>query len=151
MNSICFYFQVHQPYRLKNYKIFDIGKNHDYFDDALNKKIMQKVARKCYLPTNNLMLNLIHKYKDKFKISYSITGTALEQFKKYAPDVLKSFVALAKTGNVEFLSETYYHSLSFLYSKPEFVEQVNKHKNEIKKLFGQTPKIFRNTELIFNN
>ena len=151
MKNICFYFQVHQPYRLRDYKIFDIGKNHDYFDEALNKKIMQKVARKCYLPTNNLMLKLIHKYKDKFKISYSITGTAIEQFKNYAPDVLKSFVQLGKTGNVEFLSETYYHSLSFLYSKPEFIEQVNKHRSVIKKLFGQTPKIFRNTELIYNN
>jgi len=151
MKNICFYFQVHQPYRLKKYTIFDIGKNHDYFDDSLNRKIMQKVAKKCYLPTNNLMLRLIKKHKGKFKITYSITGVALEQFEKYAPDVLKSFKDLAKTGCVEFLSETYYHSLAFLYSKQEFKEQVQMHRELIKKLFNQTPKVFRNTELIYNN
>jgi alpha-amylase len=151
MKSVCFYFQVHQPYRIKKYRIFDIGKDHDYFEDDLNRKIMEKVARKCYLPTNNLMLKLIHDHKGKFKISYSITGTALEQFEKYSPDVLQSFKDLAKTGCVEFLSETYFHSLSFLYSKPEFKAQVEMHRQKIKKLFGQEPVIFRNTELIFNN
>ena len=151
MKSICFYFQVHQPYRLKKYTVFDIGKSDEYFDVKLNREIMQKVAKKCYLPTNNLMLNLIKKHNGKFKISYSITGTALEQFEKYCPEVLESFKELAKTGCVEFLSETYYHSLSFLYSKEEFKEQVELHKKKIKELFGQTPKVFRNTELIYNN
>ena len=136
MKSICFYFQVHQPFRLKQYKVFDIGKSTDYFDDTLNAKIMQKVAKKCYLPTNNLMLNLIKKHKGKFKIAYSITGTALDQFEKYAPDVLQSFIELSKTGCVEFLSETYYHSLSFLFSKKEFKEQVELHKKKIKELFN---------------
>jgi alpha-amylase len=151
MKNICFYFQVHQPYRLRNYKIFDIGKNHDYFDDELNRKIMLKVAKKCYLPTNNLMLNLINKHKGKFKISYSITGTALKQFEEYAPEVLKSFIELSKTGCVEFLSETSHHSLSFLFSKEEFYEQVELHKKMVLKYFKQEPKIFRNTELIFMN
>ncbi len=151
MKSVCFYFQVHQPYRLKKYTVFDIGKSKDYFDEQLNKKIMQKVAKKCYLPTNNLMLNLINKYNGKFKLSYSITGTALEQFEKYAPEVLESFKELAKTGSVEFLSETYYHSLSFLYSKEEFKDQVDMHRKKIKELFKQNPEIFRNTELIYNN
>lgn len=112
---------------------------------------MQKVAHKCYLPTNNLMLSLIKKHKGKFKIAYSITGTAIEQFSKYSPDVLKSFIELSKTGCVEFLSETYYHSLSFLYSKQEFRQQVELHKQKIIKLFNQTPQVFRNTELIYNN
>jgi alpha-amylase len=151
MKSLCFYFQVHQPYRLKKYKIFDIGKSDEYFDDVLNKKIMQKVAKKCYLPTNNLMINLIKENQGRFKIAYSITGIALEQFEKYCPDVLKSFKELARTGCVEFLSETYYHSLSFLYSKEEFREQVEMHRKKVKELFNQTPKTFRNTELIFNN
>ncbi|MFH2020139.1 MAG: glycoside hydrolase family 57 protein [archaeon] len=151
MKSICFYFQVHQPFRLKRYRIFDIGKDHEYFDDALNRKIMQKVAKKCYLPTNNLMLSLIKKHNGNFKISYSITGTALEQFEAYAPEVLDSFVELSRTGCVEFLSETYYHSLSFLFSKQEFKEQVMLHQQKIKELFGQEPKVFRNTELIYNN
>jgi alpha-amylase len=151
MVNICFYFQVHQPYRLKNYTLFDIGQNKNYFDNKKNKEIANKVATKCYLPMNNLLLKLIKKYKNKFKVSFSISGTALDQFEEYAPKVIKSFKELVKTGQVEFLNETYYHSLSFLYSKEEFKEQVIMHKNKIKKLFGVTAKAFRNTELIFNN
>jgi len=149
MVSVCFYFQVHQP--LRNYSIFDIGKNTNYFDEKKNKEIMQKVAGKCYLPTNKIMLDLINKHDGRFKISYSISGVALEQFEKYAPEVLDSFMDLNDTGCVEFLNETYYHSLSFLYSKEEFREQIMMHKKKIKTLFGQKPQVFRNTELIFNN
>ncbi|MBU0471670.1 MAG: glycoside hydrolase family 57 protein [Nanoarchaeota archaeon] len=149
--KICLYFQVHQPYRLANYKVFDIGNHSNYFDEKNNKEIMQKVAKKCYIPTNKLLLKLINTYGDKFKIAFSVTGVALEQFEKYAPEVLDLFKQLADTGNVEFLSETYYHSLSYIYSKEEFKSQVLKHANKIKSLFGQDPKIFRNTELIFNN
>lgn len=152
--NVCFYFQVHQPYRMARYRIFDVGHNSNYFDDHKNKEILDKVAKKCYLPTNKLMLELINKYKNndrQFKISYSITGTALEQFKKCSPEALQSFQKLAETGNVEFLSETYYHSLSYLYSKHEFKEQVKMHASLIKELFSQEPKVFRNTELIFNN
>ncbi len=154
MVSVCFYFQVHQPHRLKNYKVFDIGKNHDYFDDRTNQEICRKVADKCYLPANRLMLRLINRHKSKdrqFKIAYSISGTAIDQFEKYSPEVIESFQHLNETGCVEFLSETYYHSLSFLKSKKEFSHQVNLHKRKMKDLFGVSPKIFRNTELIFNN
>ena len=151
MVSVCFYFQVHQPFRLRNYSVFDIGKNTNYFDEKKNKEIMQKIAGKCYLPTNKTMLDLINKHDGKFKISYSISGVALEQFEKYAPEVLDSFMDLSDTGCVEFLNETYYHSLSFLYSKEEFKEQVIMHKKKIRTLFGQKPQVFRNTELIFNN
>jgi len=151
MVSVCFYFQVHQPYRLRRYSIFDIGKNHNYFDEHKNRAIMEKVSKKCYLPTNNLILELINKTDGKFKVSYSITGTALEQFEKYAPEVLESFKELSKTGCVEFLNETYYHTLAYLYSKEEFIRQLNLHKKKIKELFNQNPKIFRNTELIYNN
>ncbi|MFH0875850.1 MAG: glycoside hydrolase family 57 protein [archaeon] len=151
MPDICFYFQVHQPYRMKKYKIFDIGKKESYFDDQKNKEIMQKVTRKCYLPTNNLMHKLIKENNGRFKISYSITGSAIEQFEKYAPEVIRSFKDLADTGCVEFLSETYYHSLSFLYSKEEFVRQVMMHKQKMVELFNARPTVFRNTELIFNN
>ena len=149
MASVCFYFQVHQPYRLRNYTIFDTGS--DYFDDAKNAQICRKVAHKCYLPANQLMLELIRKYNGRFRISYSITGCLLEQLQLYAPDVLRSFQELAETGCVEFLGETYYHSLSSLYSYNEFVEQVKAHRRTIQRFFGQTPKIFRNTELIYNN
>ena len=151
MTSICFYFQVHQPFRIKNYSFFDIGKSISYEDDEKNEEILNKVANKCYLKTNQKMLELIERHQGKFKISYSISGTAIEQFEKYRPDILQSFIDLANTGCVEFLAETYSHSLSFVYSKNEFVRQVKKHGKMIKKYFNQEPKIFRNTELIYNN
>jgi alpha-amylase len=151
MVSVCFYFQVHQPYRVRKYSVFDIGKNHNYFDEKKNKEIMQKVAKKCYLPANKVMLELIKKHKGKFKISYSISGTAIEQFEKYCPEVLESFKKLVKTGHVEILAETYYHSLAYLYSKKEFDEQVKMHAKKIKKVFGVIPNVFRNTELTCNN
>jgi alpha-amylase len=149
MASVCFYFQVHQPARLRRYNIFDSGDN--YFDDYKNAEICRKVANKCYLPANRLMLELIRRYRGKFKISYSITGVLLEQLERFAPEVLHTFKQLAATGCVEFLCETRYHTLSFLYSKNEFVEQVKEHRELIKHHFGQTPRIFRNTELIYNN
>lgn len=151
MVSVCFYFQVHQPFRMRRYSVFDIGNNSNYFDESKNREVCLKVARKCYIPANNTILELIKKHNGKFRVSYSITGVALEQFEKYAPQVIDSFKELAATGCVEFLSETYFHSLSYLYSKEEFKEQVEMHKKKIKELFGVTPKVFRNTELIFNN
>ena len=151
MVTVCFYFQVHQPRRLRPYSIFDVGNNQNYFDDKKNEEICKKVANKCYIPANKLMLELIKKHNGKFRISYSITGTALEQFEKYSPEVIDLFRELAKTGCVEFLSETYYHSLSFLYSKEEFREQIELHRKKIKELFNYEPKVFRDTELIYNN
>ncbi len=151
MINLVFYFQVHQPYRIKNFSVLDIGKGKDCFDDELNAEVMRKVANKCYLPTNKLLLKLIDKYEGKFKVSFSITGTAIEQFRKYAPEVLYSFRDLAKTNCVEFLGETYYHSLSFLYDKNEFIDQVRMHRETIKKEFGFSPITFRNTELIYQD
>jgi alpha-amylase len=149
MPSVCFYFQVHQPMRLRHYTVFD--DDNRYFDDAKNAAICRKVAGKCYLPANRMLLKLIHKHEGRFKIAYSLTGTLLDQLERFAPEVLSTFHALAATGCVEFLAETYYHSLSFLYSRQEFVEQVNKHVATMENLFGQTPTVFRNTELIYNN
>ncbi len=151
MPSICFYFQVHQPFRIRNYSFFDIGNDHFYEDEKANKEIMHKVADKCYIKTNAKMLELIKRHNGKFRISYSISGTAIEQFERFRPDVLASFVELAETGCVEFLSETYSHSLSFIYSREEFKRQIDKHRRVIKKYFNQEPTVFRNTELIFNN
>ena len=155
MPSVCFYFQVHQPYRIKHYRVFDIGHDSAYFNDNSendlnNRRILEKVARKSYLPANRTILELIKKHP-KFKVSYSLSGVLLEQLEKFSPETLQSFQDLAKTGNVEFLSETYYHSLSFLYSPEEFRTQVKLHRKKIKELFGQEPKVFRNTELIYNN
>jgi len=149
MASVCFYFQVHQPYRLRPFTIFDTGS--DYFDDYKNEAVLRKVAQKCYLPSNSLLLELINQYEGRFRISYSITGTLLEQLQKYAPEVLVSFQSLARTGCVEFLAETYYHSLSSLFSPQEFISQVKMHIAAIENLFGQTPRVFRNTELIYSN
>lgn len=151
MPSVCFYFQVHQPFRIKNYSFFDIGRDSFYENDKLNREVLDKVSEKCYLKTNQKMLELIKRHNGKFRISYSISGVAIEQFERYRPDVLQSFIDLANTGCVEFLAETYYHSLSFIYSKEEFKRQVKKHEEKIQKYFGQTPKVFRNTELIYNN
>ena len=149
MSSLCLYFQVHQPYRLRRYSVFDSGSH--YFDDDANGRIMAKVAEKCYRPANALMLELIERYQGRFRIAYSITGVAVEQFQRYAPDVLESFKALARSGCVEFLGETYHHTLSFLYSKREFLEQVSMHREMVEEQFGQTPVVFRNTELIYND
>jgi len=149
MASVCFYFQVHQPYRLKHFTVFD--KSYNYFDERKNAAVCRKVANKCYLPANRLLLDLIRRYKGRFRIAYSITGVLLEQLLSYSPEVISTFDALAQSGCVEFLAETYYHSLSFLYSHDEFVEQVKKHIETIDYFFGQKPRIFRNTELIYNN
>ncbi len=149
--SICLYFQVHQPARLRLYRFFDIGKDSHYYDDFANRTILRRVAQKCYLPMNALLLELIEANKGAFKVAFSISGTVLEQFDRYAPEVIESFRKLAQTGCVEFLSETYYHSLAALASETEFKAQVEKHKAAIQHYFGVTPKAFRNTELIYSD
>lgn len=151
MRYICFYFQVHQPFRLKNYHFFDIGEDHYYWDDYANRSIMRKVSEKCYLPTNRLFLELINKHEGKLKISYSLSGTFIDQMELYAPDVLKTFQDLAQTGCVEFLSETYSHSLAALKSRTEFEAQIKAHDKKIIEYFGQTPTVFRNTELVYSD
>ena len=151
MKTVNLYFQVHQPWRLKVYRFFNIGKDHNYLDDFTNRAIMQKVARQCYLPMNALLLKLIKENKGAFKCSFSITGSAVEQFRAYCPEVLDSFRALAETGCVEFLAETYSHSLASLSSKEDFVEQVKLHSKMIKEEFGKKPVAFRNTELIYSD
>jgi alpha-amylase len=149
------YFQVHQPLRVKKYRVFDVGLDHDYFNDGSetnlnNKKILNKVSEKSYLPANELILKLLKKYP-QLKLSYSLSGVAIEQMEMFMPKVLNSFKKLVKTGQVEILSETYYHSLSFFYSRAEFESQVKLHRDKIKKVFGVTPKVFRNTELAYSN
>ncbi|MBI5010122.1 MAG: polysaccharide deacetylase family protein [Bacteroidia bacterium] len=149
--AICFYFQVHQPFRLKRYRFFDLGNDHYYYDDYSNESIMRKIANKCYLPANKILLDLIEKHKGKFKVTFSITGIAINQFRLYAPEVLESFRKLADTGMVEFLAETNAHSLASLKSRSEFEFQVNQHKEMVKKHLGVEPTSFRNTELIYSD
>jgi alpha-amylase len=148
--TVLFYFQVHQPRRLRSVKFFDIGAEPSIFNDSLNKEIIQKVARACYLPANAMLLKLINKHP-KVKVAFSISGVAIDQFAEYAPEVLDSFKALADTGSVEFLAETYYHSLACMMPGHEFEIQVLKHSELIEKHFGKRPTVFRNTELIYSD
>lgn len=150
MVSACLYFQVHQPYRLNRYRVFDIGNSSIYFDEQKNREILNKVAAKCYLPANKVMRELLESHPE-FRVAFSFSGVLLEQLEKYNTDALQSFQDLVDTGRVEILDETYHHSLSFLFSKEEFREQVLLHRKKIQQLFGQTPRIFRNTELVYNN
>ncbi len=151
MKTICLYFQVHQPFRFRTYRFFDIGNHHYYYDDYTNDSIMLKIAQSCYLPTNELLLRLLKKHEGRFKVAFSISGVAIKQFQLYAPEVIDSFKQLADTGQVEFLAETYAHSLVSLKDGEEFQRQVKLHHELIKELFNQEPKVFRNTELIYSD
>ena len=151
MPALCLCYEVHEPYRLRRYTVFDMGQNSIYEDDDKNCDILLYTARACYLPMNDLLLKLIRRYGKDFKVCFSISGTALDQFEQYAPEVLESFQALAETGCVEFACETAPHSFSFLYSRPEFVRQVENHAKRIKRLFGKKPVTYRNAELVYNN
>jgi alpha-amylase len=152
MVAVCLYFQVHHPaFARRDYTFFNIGQDHNYEDEERTRLSLVETVRNCYLPANNLMLEMISDLKGEFRVAYSISGTTVEQLQRYAPEALDSFKRLAETGCVEFINETYYHSLSFLFSKNEFHGQILKHYNMIGSLFGQKPKTFRNTELIYNN
>ena len=151
MLNVVLYFQVHQPYRLYQYRLLDIGQSDRYFDDSLNKKIINKISEKCYLRTNRLLLDLINQFEGRFKVAFSITGAFIDQLRRFRPDVLESFRDLAKTDAVEFLGETYYHSLSFLYDKDEFLEQVRMQSALMEEEFDYSPVTFRNTELIYSD
>ena len=155
MKSVCFYFQVHQPYRVKKYRVFDIGNDPEYFNDRSetdlnNRRIVEKVARKSYIPATRLILDLMKQHPE-FKVSFSFSGIALEQLERYVPEALDLFKQVVDTGRAEVLGETYYHSLAFFYSQPEFERQVSKHRDLIQRIFGVWPRIFRNTELSYRN
>ena len=153
--SIVLYLHVHQPYRVRHYTIFDAGVNHNYFDAPYddrtsNERIIHKVAEKSYLPTNRRLLKFLRDHPE-FKVSLSITGTVIEQLQRWAPDALQTFKDLTDTGRVEIVGETYHHSLAFFYSREEFETQVKMHADKVREVFGQTPQVFRNTELAYNN
>ena len=149
--TLCFYFQIHQPVRLRRYRFFDIGKRHDYFDEYVNRSTIRRITEKCYLPMNHLIMDLIKRYGTNFKVSFSISGSALEQFALHAPEVIESFKELAKTGSVEFLAETYAHSLASLSDTDEFERQVQRHTARMEELFGQKPVTLRNSSLIYSD
>ena len=149
MASVCFYFQVHQPFRLRRYSVFDAGA--DYFDDDQNAQILNKVAQKCYLPATQLILDLVKRHQGRFRVAYSLTGCVVDQLRTWCPQMIDIFRELARSGCVEFLAETYHHSLAFLFSHEEFRAQIDMHGDLIEELFGIRPTVFRNTELIYNN
>ncbi|MCA9297246.1 MAG: glycoside hydrolase family 57 protein, partial [Phycisphaerales bacterium] len=145
----CFYFQVHQPFRLRRYSVFD--EDPFYFDNEANKQICEKVANKCYRPATAKLLDLIRRHEGRFRISFAITSVALDQFEEWTPDVIETLQEIAATGACEFIAETSHHSLSFLFSREEFTEQVSNHHERLRKTFGCEPKVFRNTELNYSN
>ncbi len=155
MKSVCFYFQVHQPYRVKRYRVFDIGNDPEYFNDRSqsdlnNRRIAEKVAAKSYIPATQLMLELLRRHPE-MRVSFSFSGIALEQLERSAPEAIELFKRIVDTGRVEILGETYYHSLAFFYSPAEFERQVTQHRYIIRRIFGVRPRVFRNTELSYRN
>lgn len=151
MKAICFYFQIHQPFRLKRYRFFDIGNDHYYYDDFANDDIITRIAHNSYIPACESLLKMIEDTKGAFRCALSVSGVALDQIEQYVPELLDLLKKLAATGKVEFLAETYDHSLASLADPEEFRIQVELHKDRIKDLFGQTPKVFRNAELIYSD
>ena len=147
---INFYFQVHQPRRLRRFQFFDIGSTSTYYDDTTNEEIIQRVAEQCYQPANEMLLRMLTRYPN-IRITFSLSGTVIEQLKAFAPATLKSFKQLAYTGAVEFLGETYYHSLASMISREEFTDQVARHRQTIVNEFAYLPTVFRNTELLYSN
>lgn len=151
MNAICLSFHLHQPFRLRTYRFFDIGDNHYYYDEFQNRSIIKRVATRSYLPANQVLLELIERHGKQFRVSFSMSGSVIEQLEMYAPEVIESFKTLAKTGNIEFLAGTYSHSLASLRSKEEFERQVKLHSDKIKQLFNVKPTAFRNSELLYSD
>jgi alpha-amylase len=152
MKNICLNFQIHQPFRLKRYRFFNISSDHYYYDDYANESYIRRMAELSYLPANKILLDLIKDHKDKFSVSFSISGTALDQFELYAPEVLASFRALADTGRVEFVAGTDAYSLASLVDKDEFIAQVETHKAKIERHFGKpASKVFCNSNMVYNN
>lgn len=151
MKSISLTFQIHHPFRLKAYRFSDICNDPNYYDESENQRFIKEIAANWYLPTNKRLMELIDKYEGGFRIAFSISGTALDLFCRYAPEVINSFQDLAETGSVEFIGETYSHSLASLKDKHEFIGQIKSHSQKIEELFGQKPEVFKNTELVYND
>lgn len=151
MKNICFYFEIHQPLRLRRYRFFEIGQDHYYFDDFQTEDRIRGMVEQAYLPAIRTIAEMIRSSNGKFKCSFSISGVAMEQLEQYAPEVIDGFRDLAKTGSVEFLAEPYAHSLASVYNRSEFEQQVKLHSKKIEALFEKKPTVFRNSELIYSD
>ena len=151
MKKICLCFQIHQPYRLRRYRFFDIGNSHYYTDDYLNEEVFERIADSCYLPANHMLLDLLKSFPD-FRVSFSLSGLAIEQMEYYKPELIDSFKELAATERVEFVAEPYAHSIASLYDPVEFRNQVRMQQTKLRELFGVAPsRVFCNTELIYSD
>ncbi|EFD92962.1 MAG: Alpha-amylase [Candidatus Parvarchaeum acidophilus ARMAN-5] len=148
MPNVTFYFEVHQPYRLK--RVYSFIEDKEFIDYNRNKEIFNKITDKCYIPMTKLLISLAKEYPE-FKVNFSLTGTFMEQAEMFRPEVIQLFQELFDTGNMELLDETYYHSLSFLIDKEEFIAQVKQHKSLMYRYFKFHPKVFRNTEALYSN
>lgn len=151
MQKICFHFHISQPFRLRTYRFFDINTHHDYFDEFQNSYLVNRLAERCYLPANRLMLDLIRKHPGKIAVSYSLSGSSIKLFQEYCPEVLDSFKELVATGQVEITGSTFTHSIAALHGKSTFVEQVRLQEALLQEVFGVKPTTFCNTELIYSD
>jgi alpha-amylase len=152
MKDICLYFQIHHPFHLKTFRFFDVGESKSWYDDLRNEKEIREAVTNYYLPTNNFLLKLIQQTKDKLKITFHISGTSLDQFLIYAPNILNSFKQLSDTGQVEFTGGTASHSIASLINKhDEFKRQIALNREKIEYYFGQKPQVFVNSDLLFTN
>ncbi|MDE5912960.1 MAG: alpha-amylase, partial [Muribaculaceae bacterium] len=151
MKAINFCFQIHQPFRLKRYRFFDIGNDHYYYDDFADDDILTRIAERSYIPAAETLLRMINDTKGRFRCAIAISGDALEQCEQYVPQFIDLLKKLADTGKVEFLGMPYPNSLASLADADEFALQVKVHSDKINELFGQRPKVMRNTELIYSD
>lgn len=151
MPSVCLILKVHEPHHLRHYSFFDIGESPAYTDDVADFAHLDKMARQCYLPATTILLKQINKHQGDFRFAILLSGVAIDQFERFQPELLTQFKRLADTGCVEFICEPYFHSLSFLFSKPEFKEQIDLHRHKISALFGKFPDTFHYHALGYNN
>lgn len=151
MKNICFYFEIHQPFRLKRYRFFEIGEDHYYYDDFQTEDYIRMLVEQAYLPATRIIAEMIRSSNGKFKCAFSISGVVIEQLEQFAPELIDEFKLLAKTGSVEFLAEPYSHSLSSVYDTNEFERQVKLHSAKMEELFGKKPTTLRNSELIYSD
>ena len=151
MKTICLYFEIHQPVHLKRYRFFEIGTDHYYYDDYENERAITETAQKSYIPALTTMLEMTQLYGKQFKVAFSLSGVAIELLEVYAPEVIELLQQLAESGCVEFLAEPYSHGLSSLANEEVFIEETKRQAKKIKELFGQTPKVLRNSSLIYSD
>ena len=151
MKTICLYFEIHQNIQLKRYRFFDIGTDHYYYDDYENERLISDIAERSYMPALNALLEMIKENGNYFKVAFSLSGVGIEQLEIHAPQVLEKLQELNQTGCVEFLAEPYSHGLASLANEESFAAEVKRQCTKMEEYFGQTPKVLRNSSLIYSD